>query len=300
MQLIFFWQRIAARFLAGCLVAGTAIGESLPLPTPPALAEQNPLVWDTMVQQHEIKAGEITNQFIFYVTNTGPNEVSNIALRPSCGCTVAQLPFQPWKLGPGQSGPITATVNFAGKSGLLTKMVFVDSSAGSQTLTLRLNIPVTETAMPNRQRNLQMALANPQAVFQNDCASCHAAPAHDKTGEPLFKAVCSICHEAEHRAQFVSDLSQPKQPTDALYWKKWISEGSAGRDAGRNSGLMPAFSEGHGGPLSDDQIASLIKYSMTRFPWPPPSRILSVPADNAPIAPRAFVSPPFLPVPPKP
>ena len=285
MQLICFWQKLSPALLAGILLARTVSGESLPLPTlpapPPLYPEKNPLTWNTMAQDHQPKLGEITNQFTFYVTNTGPTVISNIAVRPSCGCTIAQLPFQPWKLGPGESGPVTATVNFAGKWGLLTKMLFVDSSAGSQTLTLRLNIPTPEVVMPDRTRNLQIALANRQAVFQNDCASCHAAPAHDKTGEALFKAVCANCHEAEHRAAFVADLSQPKQPTDALYWKKWISEG-------RDGGLMPAFSESRGGPLSDEQIESLIKYATARFPWPP--------RPQSPAASRTFVAPPFPPV----
>ena len=54
------------------------------------------------------------------------------------------------------------------------------------------------------------------------------------------------------------------QRTPAGDWRaKWISEGKEGT-------LMPAFSAKHGGPLSDEQLASLLDYVTTQLPAEPP------------------------------
>jgi mono/diheme cytochrome c family protein len=245
-----------------CAALVSAGVQASKIPPPPPVAPRpgdHPLVWDSMVKEYKAKAGETTNMFVFSVTNCGTAEVLVTALRPSCGCTVAQLPAQPWRLAAGSNGQITATINFAGKSGLLEKTIYVETSRGPQLLMIKVDAPAPANAMEGRQKNMQLALADRQAVFKGDCASCHAAPAHEKTGQALFAAVCAICHETEHRAAFVPDLAQPRGPRDAAFWKEWISKG-------RDGTLMPGFSEAKGGPLTDEQVASLVKYGMSHFP----------------------------------
>jgi mono/diheme cytochrome c family protein len=103
-----------------------------------------------------------------------------------------------------------------------------------------------------------------QAVFRNDCASCHVAPTVGKQGAELFQAACAICHSAAHRAGMVPDLGIAREPRDAAYWRKWIREGKVGT-------LMPGFAVAHGGPLTEEQIESLIAFAMKSLPAQPGS-----------------------------
>ena len=104
-----------------------------------------------------------------------------------------------------------------------------------------------------------MAKADRQAVFKNDCATCHAIPGNGKYGMALYNAVCAVCHEGEHRATMVPDLHTLKVPTNDQFWRIWIAHGKPGS-------LMPAFSNTDGGPLNDLQIASLAAYLNVAIP----------------------------------
>ena len=100
---------------------------------------------------------------------------------------------------------------------------------------------------------MQVARADRQAVFKNDCATCHEKPGDGKYGKALYDADCAICHEALHRASMVTDLHALAVPTNDDFWQTWIKHGKPGT-------FMPAFSTADGGPLSDMQIASVAAY----------------------------------------
>lgn len=225
-----------------------------------AATKPHPLSWDAMNKSLDARPGEEMASFQFTVTNTSQDPVEIAGLQPSCGCTVAEMPSRPWVLAPGASGSFSATVDFRGKHGKFMKTIFVYSPAGSQSLTVTINIP--ETPQSARDRNRQMATVDRQAVFRGECASCHVTPTVGKTGAELFKAACAICHEAEHRASMVPDLMVAREPRDAAYWQRWIGDGKEGT-------LMPGFAKRHQGPLSDEQIVSLVEYALARLPTGP-------------------------------
>lgn len=229
---------------------------------PPAQPTPHPLVWDALIKEYNAQPGDTTNMFAFSVTNNSAAEVVINQVRPSCGCTVAALPSNPWKLAPGASGTTFVTITFAGKTDVITKALYVDSTAGPQTLMIRVNIPAQTAETGNRMRNQQLALADRQAVFKGDCAVCHAAPAVGKSGESLYLAACAICHAPEHRAPMVPDLAVARSNRDTSFWTEWIANG-------RDKTLMPGFSNAHGGPLTDDQVQSLVAYAMKKFPLTP-------------------------------
>jgi mono/diheme cytochrome c family protein len=122
---------------------------------------------------------------------------------------------------------------------------------------LRVNILPAPPAPPlsdaERARGMAAAKVDRQAVFKGDCASCHAKNVEGKYGQELFAQVCAICHEATPRATMVPDLHNLKDPTSQEFWQTWITSGKPGT-------LMPAFARSQGGPLSDQQIASLAAY----------------------------------------
>ncbi|MCI0748609.1 MAG: DUF1573 domain-containing protein [Verrucomicrobia subdivision 3 bacterium] len=231
-----------------------------PLTLNPPLHPPSYLVFDAERKETNAAPGQVTVPFTFWLTNVSRVVVSINSVRTSCGCTVAQLPAQPWLLQPGSSGPIHVTMNLAGKMGSIEKSVTIDSSTGYRNLIVKANLPQPANAQPvaggidlDRLKNMQMALADRQVVFKGECAKCHSEPAEGKAGEQLYVAACGICHDSAHRAAMVPDLKTLKHPTNEEHWRKWIK-------SGRPGSMMPAFAKAEGGPLSDEQIDSLIKF----------------------------------------
>jgi mono/diheme cytochrome c family protein len=248
-------KRLALIFsILSFVIAGARAAE-------PATAP-HPLVWDAMEKTIAVKAGDAVD-FEFSVKNQSKQTVTITELRPSCGCTTAEMPATPWVLAPGASGSFRATVDVRGKHGKFSKVIHVNSSGGMQMLGVVVDLP-DDPEINRRQGNQAAALANRQAVFQGDCAACHVAPTVGKTGGELFQAACGICHAASPRAAMVPDLLVAREPRDAAYWRKWITEG-------RDGSLMPGFAQKHGGPLTEAQIESLIEHALKQLPTQPRS-----------------------------
>lgn len=259
-------------------VIPAAIGPVAPAPNLFSPVDANVIKWDAETKEHSAKAGEMEAKFSFWLTNVSPSEVFVNNVRTSCGCTVAKLPSQPWRIPSGSNGPIEVSLNLAGKSGLIAKGVTVETSAGIKQLTVKCNIPVNASgALPvqqsgtmgdaDRLKNMQLAMADRQVVFKNqDCAKCHAEPAKNKTdGRILYAGVCATCHNSHHRAAQVPDLRMLKHPTNADYWRQWIAHGRPGS-------MMPGFAESEGGPLNEQQISALVDFMVKAFP----SRVASL------------------------
>ena len=239
--------------------------------------DANALKFDATSKSVDLKQGEKKGLFQFSLTNVSTETVTISGLHTSCGCTAGKLPSTPWVLAPGDSGTLDFTMDMTGKSGKVTKTATIASTAGPFILTLSSTAPPPDPTVMragDRTKNLQVAAADRQAVFRNDCATCHVHPATGKTGKVLFDAACGVCHDAEHRASMVPTLRDPKRATDANYWSKWISEG-------REGSLMPAFALNRGGILTDEQIGSLVAYLEGDFKKEPvkaPAAAVPVPA----------------------
>ena len=232
------------------------------VPPPPGalqvVEDPNALAWTARTQKYDAKMGEVEAKFSFGLTNVSKDIVTISGVHTSCGCTVAQLPSQPWVLKPGDHGEIGVTVDLRGKSGNLTKTATVTSSAGSIPLMVQISIPRLDpkqmTMTENdRTRNLQVAAVDRQAVFRGECVTCHVVPTIGRVGKDLYVAACGVCHEGEHRASMVPNLRALNKPTDATYWNQWVNEGRVGS-------LMPAFASKNGGILSPNQVKTLVAY----------------------------------------
>jgi mono/diheme cytochrome c family protein len=212
------------------------------------------LAFDSDKKVENVREGEAQARFLFRFTNVSSNEVNISSVTTSCGCTTAELPPMPWKVPPGARGRIPVTMNVAGHTGRSSKTVTVSTPQGFVTLQVEANIlsATGGAAMPDRQRNLEKAKADRQAVFKGGCAECHAGTAAIKTGRALYAAVCGICHDANPRATMVPDLRSLNHPTDYNFWRTMVADGKPGT-------LMPAFAKNQGGPLNDDQIESLAR-----------------------------------------
>jgi cytochrome c553 len=276
---------LACAATMGCAAAGTLFGQAtdtpnmvphppvvvtLPTPVQPASVKQVPppgqipdsiIAFDSVNKEITVPAGTMEGRFEFSLTNLSPKAVTINSVATSCGCTVAKLPTQPWTLVPGTSGQIHVTMNLAGKSGRITKVVTVNSDQGVKTLLVNTMITpgTAQSGMGDREKNLAAAKVDRQAVFKGDCARCHAETTHGKIGKDLYAAACGVCHESDHRASMVSNLHAIPQQTNADFWRNWITNGKAGT-------LMPAFAQAQGGPLTDAQISSLVQYLTVAIP----------------------------------
>lgn len=218
------------------------------------------LDWDAMEKTYTAQPGEMVATFEFTATNRTLESVLVFEVVPSCGCTTAQMPAQPWPLARGASGILKVSVDLAGKHGDLQKTVAVNSSAGNDTLRLRVIIPESPetTERDRREGNALIARANRQAVFQGSCVSCHVPANLGRTGAELFHGTCAICHESPHRASMVPDLAERSVGKDANYWRQWI-------ESGREGSLMPAFAAKDHGILAPEQINGLVEYLTARY-----------------------------------
>jgi cytochrome c5 len=238
---------------------------SVPASVPPLPATpSNALVFDSELKELTAKVGETNIQITFWLTNTHSTEVVIYNVSSSCGCTVAKLPAQPWHVPAGGAGPIDAFLDLSGKSGTLNKKLTLESSSGYKSLLFKVTILDGHSAVvlldPDREKNIHLTLADRQVVFKNaECAKCHAEPARGKLGRDLYQTACGICHESAQRATMVPDLRSLTHPTNPAHWRTWITDG-------RSGSLMPAFAKSQGGPLTDDQIESLVTYLIESIP----------------------------------
>ena len=238
-----------------------------------SFAPSSLLRWDAISKESQPKPGESQVRFEFTATNLSPSPISILAMTTSCGCTVAQLPplpASPFKLAPGATAVVQVTLDVRGKAGVVAKRVRLETSVGIAQLTVQSTVAFDPNQAPaavlgtDRPRNLEIAVRDRQAIFQGDCARCHAAPAAGKMGEQLYLAVCTLCHDAHPRASLVPDLDVPRTPRDLAFWVRWIADGGPGT-------MMPAFAETNGGPLTAAQVSSLARYLYDNFPRLPPT-----------------------------
>jgi len=94
-----------------------------------------------------IKQGDIVDHvFKFKNTGTQPLVISNIGV--SCGCTTPSWTKEP--VQPGKTGTISAKFNSAGKMGMQTKVLTIDSNSAGGSTTVSLVGEVKETATASK------------------------------------------------------------------------------------------------------------------------------------------------------
>ena len=223
-------------------------------------AEESPILLglaaDEPLKEVRVATGAREAKFQFQLTNHAAEAVTVTQIITSCGCTTGKLPEDPWVLESGERGAFDVTMSLIGRTGTVTKSVFVRHSQGILKLQVRSVIPEiggsARAQMTERRRNQLLALRDRTAIFRGSCAACHSKPLEEKHGEELYHLACGICHDSENRATMVPDLRALEKPMDRNYWEQWIRQGRVGS-------LMAGFDPKHGGPLEEAQLVSLIK-----------------------------------------
>jgi cytochrome c5 len=264
-----FPQRIAPYGVAP-RTAGVQVEASNPVQpvgtAVPEILSDTIFAWNTTTNEVQVSSTAMFAKFPFFFTNVSSVPITINSAPASCGCTTANLGDLPKIIQPQERIGFEVMMNVAGKHGTVEKTVTINTDKGARVLLVRTIIGEEVTGMGDdaRKQNLMMASADRQAVFRDDCARCHVEPTRGKMGKELFVSACAICHVSEHRASMVPDLHALKVETGAAYWMTWITYG-------KPNSLMPAFSQGQGGILSNEQITSLVDYLVEAMPSKPPA-----------------------------
>jgi mono/diheme cytochrome c family protein len=195
--------------------------------------------------------GVVTYRWVYH--NDGDEPLRILGTRPSCGCTATAVDDR--EIPSGGHGALEVTFDPSEQHGTVRKTLGVSSNDPTDPhvlLTIRAKVEVIAPPEPE-------AGAHPptggQSLLMGDCATCHAQPAAGKTGEPLWSAICAMCHGSEGQgAEHGPSLRTP----DHLVSRD-DEELAVAIAYGTSNPRMPGFAELMGGPLSEEQVRSLVE-----------------------------------------
>ncbi|MFD1873127.1 DUF1573 domain-containing protein [Hymenobacter bucti] len=112
-----------------------------------------------------IKQGDVVDHvFKFKNTGTQPLVISNV--QASCGCTIPDWTKEP--VGPGKMGMISAKFNSAGKMGMQTKVLTIESNAAAGAATVSLVGEVKDPTAASATADVNTADAGKQKTKDGD------------------------------------------------------------------------------------------------------------------------------------
>ncbi len=129
-----------------------------------------------------------------------------------------------------------------GKLGKISKTIQVysnDPKRPQVTLTLAMNV----------KDSLHAKKHNADEIFKKQCSRCHVDAGKGKKGWELFNADCVMCHNYGKTASPVSVMRDISGDT----LRRAIGDGV-------NGSSMPGWTEIKGGPLTPEDIDSLVEF----------------------------------------
>jgi len=253
------WLLIAALIIVGLNIYRTVHFTEFPKNFERSNKAGKPVIsFDTLVLDlGKVDEGvEITGKF--KVSNAGAVPLSIKDIKSSCGCT-----FPVWKqrtLKSGETAELPVTVDTAMKQDKVEKTMDVfsdDPEHPKVTLTIKLDVNDPHTAMAMDGRG-------PSKIFTSEkCTSCHVDQGVGQFGKDLYEGDCAMCHrpgakgtshEGKPAVGPVLEALELKDAKVLKHIKDVIRNGS------KTHRSMPGFAAAAGGPLSDEQIDSLVTY----------------------------------------
>lgn len=196
----------------------------------------------------KIHDGDIVDH-VFVFRNTGSDTLHILDVRASCGCTAALVAAS--HVPPGGKGEIKATFNSRGKRGLVRKTITVTSNDADRSI-VTLNLVADIEAPVKVHATMDMH----GSYLEGKCANCHVERGIGKSGAQLFAADCAMCHGEYGTGGVAFALN------DAAYLQK-VDDGHLTERIAKGSPTNPmmlGFGKRYGGPLTDDQIESLVRF----------------------------------------
>ncbi|MDQ6989507.1 MAG: DUF1573 domain-containing protein [Mariprofundaceae bacterium] len=193
-------------------------------------------------QLGDIKEGEAATA-TFLMRNNSAQTMQIVDIQASCGCTIAQP--ESYTIAPFSFTVLQVTVDTTAKQQHIKKTVSVRDALGHES-SATLQFSVVENPHLIRKGKIQ-------GIFDGQCASCHYEPAlRQTTGKGIYQAACLMCHGEKGQGAYAPKLqgySSFKALKEVIY-------------SGLGKPQMPAFSQAHGGPLTDVQVQTLSHWLM--------------------------------------
>ena len=198
----------------------------------------------------------------YHFRNDGSDSLHITSVETSCGCTVVRLKKK-W-YGPGESGIIHVSFDANGKFGEIRKEIMVESN-DPMSSRIQLILQSNVVVHPGNATGMISKMGAGESIFTGKCRSCHVDKGLGKKGEALFAADCQLCHGPAGKKDSVF---HPGPALDNVFLStltrkllfKRIAEGSP--DPHKHQ-MMPGFMKTFGGPLSEEQVQSLVNYLQT-------------------------------------
>lgn len=201
----------------------------------------------------KILQGDII-QYEFDFSNDGDSELEITNVQTSCGCTAATA-GEKNKYAPGEKGKIRITFNSNGKVGKIEKTVLVQSNSPEPNDQIILSL-LFDVKLPSEEEKQHMTIMAGQSIFDGACKDCHVTKGIGKIGKELYDADCGICHgdPKDHKPHGPIDKNTAVKYTDDEL-VAFIKNGSPTQPT-----MMPGFHKDKGGPLTTDEIMTLLAY----------------------------------------
>ena len=204
--------------------------------------------------------GTVTYRWVYY--NDGDEPLRILGTRPSCGCTATVV--EDSEIPPGGQGALEITFDPSAQRGTVRKTLAVTSSDPTDPhLLLTIRAKVEVVAPPEPEPGVHPPTGG-QSLLMGDCATCHAQPAKGKTGQPLWAVVCAMCHGSEGQGA----EHGPSLRTPDLLSSSDDEDLTVAIAYGTSNPRMPGFAELMGGPLSEEQVRSLVELVRRWGPLP--------------------------------
>lgn len=219
---------------------------------------------------------------VFTIQNIGGKPLL-LSADTSCGCTELALSSQ--KVLPGESTDLKVTMDTSLKHGFVSKKINIHSNDPknplyivtiSATVLPRSNnalLPIpnstdgntainlgpkdnSEGENPDPHANLMVKPGQPIKLFTGKCATCHVQQGKGKKSGDLFMADCAMCHGIDAKGKVGPSLISGDF-SDKAYVENFVRTIQFGSPTNPS---MPGFSKAANGPLSDEDIQSIVTY----------------------------------------
>ncbi len=202
-----------------------------------------------------------TEDITFHFRNTGNDTLKVLQVIPSCGCTVVHL--SKWSLVPGDSASLEMSTDTWSKFGQIQKDVVVktnDPQQPERQLVVDFNV-VSHPDVSDLDKNI-LKEGQKAMIFTGKCQSCHVTPGIGKSGKALYMVSCEMCHgkAGKQRLKKLPGIPFNQQFLSAIKGKTLYQFIANGTPDIRKRQMMPGFLKKNGGPLSNEQVLSLVKY----------------------------------------
>ena len=201
-----------------------------------------------IIELGNVKEGVIINRSLT-LKNVGNEKLILEEVKSTCGCTVPAI--KKMILAPGESTTLRIAIDTAMKQDKVIKTVDVNSNDPFRPKVVLSISMIVE----NKHKNLK-GVQRAKILSDEGCMSCHVYKGVGAFGKDLFDADCAMCHGIAGEGASGPNLIAGGYKNEELVKarREIIACGS------KSNNSMPGFEYTCKGPLSKEQVDSLIEY----------------------------------------